>query len=208
MAITLEQIQATTRGLFPDQLGIRFLEAGPERVRAELAVTEALCTTPGVMHGGAIMAFADTLGAYATVLNLPQGAGTTTLESKTNFFARASSGAKVTGECTPLHRGRRTMVWETRIDDEAGTRVARVTQTQIVLAPAAGPDDALAALFATGETADHQTTLASLERSGGALYRAWADREADPAARAELLEAARREDRNAELLERLVARGR
>ena len=75
-----------------------------------LPVREALCTRPAVLHGGAIMAFADTLGATGTILNLPEGAGTTTIESKTNFIAAAPLGTRVTGEATPLHRGRRTMV--------------------------------------------------------------------------------------------------
>ena len=135
MELTLEQIRETTAGLFAEVLGIRFLSADTEHIRAELDVTEALCTTPGVMHGGAIMAFADTLGAYATVLNLPAESGTTTVESKTNFFAKAPSGAPVIGECRPLHRGRRTMVWETLITRPDGGLVAKVTQTQIVLPP-------------------------------------------------------------------------
>lgn len=79
------------------------------------------------------MAFADTLGACATVLNLPEGAATTTIESKTNFFAPAPAGTKIIGECTPLHRGRRTMVWQTRITSEEGRLLALVTQTQLVL---------------------------------------------------------------------------
>ncbi len=79
------------------------------------------------------MAFADTLGALATVVNLPPGATTTTLESKTNFFAPAPVGTTVTGECTPLHRGRRTMAWQTRITNADGRLLALVTQTQMVL---------------------------------------------------------------------------
>jgi uncharacterized protein (TIGR00369 family) len=118
---------------FSKLLGIRFLSATTERVTAEMTVTEDLCTTPPVLHGGAIMAFADTLGACATVLNLPPGAGTTTIESKTNFLAPAPVGAKVIGECEAVHRGRRTMVWQTRITLESGRLVALVTQSQIVL---------------------------------------------------------------------------
>ncbi|HXG42621.1 MAG TPA: PaaI family thioesterase [Dehalococcoidia bacterium] len=121
------------QGLFPDLLGIRFLEASPETVRAEMTVREDLCTVPGTAHGGAIMAFADTLGAAATVLNLPAGATTTTIESKTNFFVPARSGSRLLGECTPLHRGRRTMVWQTRVTTEDGRLVALVVQTQMVL---------------------------------------------------------------------------
>ncbi|PPQ29076.1 PaaI family thioesterase [Rhodopila globiformis] len=120
---------------FATLIGIRFTGAAPERVTAEMDVREDLCTRPAVLHGGAIMAFADTLGAAATILNLPQGAGTTTIESKTNFLAPAPVGSKVIGETTPVHRGRRTMVWQTRISNEAGRAVALVTQTQMVLGP-------------------------------------------------------------------------
>jgi 1,4-dihydroxy-2-naphthoyl-CoA hydrolase len=122
---------------FADLLGIRYLSADKDKVTAELLVRDELCTRPAVLHGGAIMAFADTLGAAATVLNLPPGAGTTTIESKTNFLAPAPAGSKVVGETTPVHRGKRTMVWQTRIATEAGRLVALVTQTQMVLEPKA-----------------------------------------------------------------------
>ena len=115
------------------------LEAEPERVVAELEVRDDHCTTPGIMHGGAIMAFADTLGGAATALNLPPGAGTTTIESKTNFFAAARPGETIRADCTPLHRGRRTMVWQTRILSPEGRLLALVTQTQMVLEPQAPP---------------------------------------------------------------------
>jgi len=118
---------------FSKLLGIRFVSATPERLVAELTVRDELCTTPAILHGGAIMAFADTLGAYATVLNLKKGFTTTTLESKTNFFAPAVAGSTVTGECNALHRGRRTMAWQTRITSEGGRLLALVTQTQMVL---------------------------------------------------------------------------
>jgi uncharacterized protein (TIGR00369 family) len=118
---------------FAETLGIEFTYADKERVVAEMTVREDLCTRPAVLHGGAIMAFADTLGATGTILNLPEGAGTTTIESKTNFIAAAQVGARVTGEATPVHRGRRTMVWQTRITTEEGRLVAVVTQTQLVL---------------------------------------------------------------------------
>jgi uncharacterized protein (TIGR00369 family) len=118
---------------FAALLGIRYVEAAPERVTAELDVRDDLCTSMSVGHGGALMAFADTLGAVATAINLPDGAGTTTLESKTNFFAPARAGTTITGECTPLHRGRRTMVWQTRITNADGRLLALVTQTQMVL---------------------------------------------------------------------------
>jgi uncharacterized protein (TIGR00369 family) len=121
---------------FAKLLGIQFLSATPERVTAELFVREDLCTSPAVLHGGAIMALADTLGACATTLNLPEGTGTTTIESKTNFLAPAPAGTKVIGESVPLHRGKRTMVWQTRVTSETGRLIAVVTQTQMVLEPA------------------------------------------------------------------------
>ena len=100
-----------------------------------MLVRPELCTTPSVLHGGAVMAFADTLGAMGTVLNLPEGAGTTTIESKTNFIGPARAGALVVGEATPLHRGRRTMVWQTKVSTAEGRLVAVVIQTQLVLTP-------------------------------------------------------------------------
>ena len=118
---------------FAELLGVRILSAAPERLTAEMVVRDNLCTLPPVLHGGAVMAFADSLGAYATMLNLPEGATTTTIESKTNFLAPAPAGSTVTGECTALHRGRRTMVWQTRITNAQGRLLAIVTQTQMVL---------------------------------------------------------------------------
>ena len=119
---------------FAESLGIEFVEATAERVVAEMAVRQDLCTRPAVLHGGAIMAFADTLGAAGTILNLPEGAGTTTIESKTNFVGPAPLGARIRGEATPVHRGRRTQVWQTRVTLAEGNRlVALVTQTQMVL---------------------------------------------------------------------------
>jgi uncharacterized protein (TIGR00369 family) len=132
---TMDQLaRLTERPLpFAALLGIRFTAASAERVTAEMPVREDLCTIPAVLHGGAIMAFADTLGAAGTILNLPEGAGTTTIESKTNFIAAAPLGTVLTGEATAVHRGRRTMVWQTRITTPAGKLVALVTQTQMVL---------------------------------------------------------------------------
>jgi 1,4-dihydroxy-2-naphthoyl-CoA hydrolase len=122
---------------FAELLGIRILSAAPERLTAEMVVRDDLCTQPPVLHGGAVMAFADSLGGYATMLNLAAGASTTTIESKTNFLAPAPVGTTVSGECTALHRGRRTMVWQTRITNAQGRLLAFVTQTQMVLeAPA------------------------------------------------------------------------
>jgi uncharacterized protein (TIGR00369 family) len=114
-------------------LGMRFLTAAPERVTAEMLVRDELCNGAGILHGGALMSFADTLGACATTLNLPEGAHTTTVESKTNFLTPAAAGTKVIGESLPLHRGRRTMVWQTRITSEDGRLIAVVTQTQLVI---------------------------------------------------------------------------
>lgn len=120
---------------FAAWLGIHFLTAAPERLTAEMTVREEMCTVPTIAHGGVLMSFADTLGASATALNLRDGAGTTTLESKTNFFAPAPVGSTVTGECVALHRGRRTMVWQTRITNTEGRLLVQVTQTQMVLEP-------------------------------------------------------------------------
>jgi 1,4-dihydroxy-2-naphthoyl-CoA hydrolase len=114
-------------------LGLTVTVAEPDRVVAELLVREEHCTLGHTIHGGAIMAFADTLGAIGTVLNLREGQSTTTVESKTNFFAGAPAGSKVIAESVPLHRGRRTQVWETRLTSESGRLLAKVTQTQMVL---------------------------------------------------------------------------
>jgi len=132
--MTIDPVAITERfkGTLAELLGIRFVEATRDRVVAELAYREALTTVGGSLHGGAIMAFADTVGAAATVLNLPPGASTTTLESKTNFFAAGRSGT-VRAECVPLHRGKRTQVWQTRITDETGRLLAQTVQTQMVL---------------------------------------------------------------------------
>ena len=130
-----DDLQKTLEGLFPEKLSIRFLEASKDEIRAEVDVTRDLCTMPGRMHGGALMAFADTLGAYGTFLNLPPGHSTTTLESKSNFFSPGVEGGKVVAHTTPIHRGRSTMVWQTRIERDDGKLVALVTQTQMVLAP-------------------------------------------------------------------------
>ena len=118
---------------FSELLGIEIKEATPEKVTAQMRVREELCTRPAVLHGGAVMALGDTLGAIATVMNLPEGAGTTTIESKTNFLGPAPAGWTVLAECTPIHRGKRTMVWQTRITTQEGRLVAIVTQTQLVL---------------------------------------------------------------------------
>ncbi len=118
---------------FAALLGIEFVSAAADKIVARMRVRDDLCTRPAVLHGGAVMAFADTLGAAGTILNLPEGAGTTTIESKTNFVAAAPVGIEILGEATPVHRGRRTMVWQTRITAPEGRLLALVTQTQLVL---------------------------------------------------------------------------
>jgi 1,4-dihydroxy-2-naphthoyl-CoA hydrolase len=121
---------------FADLLGIEFVAASKDMVRARLVVRPEVCTRPSTIHGGALMAFADTLGAAGTVVNLPEGHATTTIESKTNFLSGAPLGTVIIGEATPVHRGRRTQVWQTRITRESdGGLVALVTQTQMVLEP-------------------------------------------------------------------------
>ena len=115
-------------------MGVAFSSAGKDEVVATLMVRPDLCTAGNIVHGGALMAFADTVGAAATFLNLPDSAkGTTTIESKTNFLAAGPVGQTLTAVATPVHRGARTQVWQTRITREDGRPVALVTQTQMVL---------------------------------------------------------------------------
>jgi 1,4-dihydroxy-2-naphthoyl-CoA hydrolase len=130
--VDVGRLAAQWKGTLVELLGIELVELTPERVRATLAIRDDLRTVGGALHGGTLMAFADTVGAVATVLNLPAGAGTTTLESKTNFFAAGRSGT-VRAETTPLHRGKRTMVWQTRVTDESGRLLSMTIQTQMVL---------------------------------------------------------------------------
>ena len=132
-SLELEPFRMRMRGLLPDHLGIRLIHASPELMVGEIDVTRELCTAPGLMHGGAIMAFADTLGALGTMANLDDQSGTTTIESKTNFFRGGVEGTTLRGECRPMHRGRRTQVWQTTILNPDGKLVAQVTQTQMVL---------------------------------------------------------------------------
>ena len=129
---SIETIEARLAGLFSSLIGLKLTEAQPDRVVARRLVRPDLCTAGGILHGGAIMAFADTLGAVGTVLNMPADAGTATIESKTNFFRPALAGTTVTGTTTPVNRGKRTQTWETRITTEDGKLVALVTQTQMV----------------------------------------------------------------------------
>jgi uncharacterized protein (TIGR00369 family) len=124
----------TSTGMpFSDLMGIEVIDRAKERVRGRMAVREDLCTAGGICHGGAYMAFADAIGAIGAVLNLPDGARTTTLESKTNFLRGAPAGSVIEAEATPLHIGRRSSVWTTRITDGEGKLLAVVTQTQMVL---------------------------------------------------------------------------
>ena len=113
-------------------LGMKFVEVTKERVVATLEVKAELLTTTGTVHGGTLMAFADTIGAAGTVANLQAGQSTATLESKTNFFAACKAGT-IRAEATPLHRGKRTHVWQTRVTDEAGKLLSLTTQTQMIL---------------------------------------------------------------------------
>ena len=113
-------------------LGICFVETEKDRIVAELEIRPELLTTTGALHGGTLMAFADTIGAAGTVVNLETGQSTATLESKTNFFAAAFSGV-VRAEATPLHKGRRTHVWQTRITDANGKLLSLTIQTQVIL---------------------------------------------------------------------------
>ena len=129
----LEKLQSMKMP-FAELKGVTFVEASTEKVVARMLVRPDLCTLNNIIHGGAIMAFADSVGAAATVINLPSDAkGTTTLESKTNFIGGAKEGAVVIATATPVHRGRRTQVWQTRLETEEGKLVAVVTQTQMVL---------------------------------------------------------------------------
>jgi uncharacterized protein (TIGR00369 family) len=120
---------------FAHFMGMKVTILSPERVVAELTVRDELVNRNGTLHGGAVMALADNLGGTATVANLPQGASTATIESKTNFFLPVPVGDIAHAECTPLHRGRTTMVWQTRITRGDGRLAALVTQTQIIMLP-------------------------------------------------------------------------
>ncbi|MBO9649987.1 MAG: PaaI family thioesterase [Variovorax sp.] len=130
---TVEQIQQILDPIFPGLMGVRLVTLEPERVVANLVVRPDLCTAGGIMHGGAYMAFADTLGAVGTIINLPKGKRTTTTDSSTKFIGGAKVGTTVTGESVALHRGRTTMVWQTTVKSDEGKLCAVVTQTQLVL---------------------------------------------------------------------------
>ena len=131
--MSVESLQQILAPLFPGLMGVRVVEAAPDRVVGELVVRPDLCTTGGILHGGAYMAFADTLGAIGTVLNLRDGKRTTTTDSSTKFIGAAAVNTTVIGECVALHRGRTTMVWQTTMKAANGKLCAVVTQTQLVL---------------------------------------------------------------------------
>lgn len=126
-------MRAKNQPPFADFLGLKITHVSPERVTAELRVRPELTNRNGNLHGGAVMALADNLGGTGTIANLPDEKSTTTIESKTNFFASVPPGDTITADCTPLHRGRTTMVWQTRIIRGDGKLAAIVTQTQLVI---------------------------------------------------------------------------
>jgi 1,4-dihydroxy-2-naphthoyl-CoA hydrolase len=133
MRLDTASLNALLAPLFPGLMGLTLTEVGLERVVATMIVRPDLCTTGESLHGGALMAFADTLGAVGTFVNLPQGRRTTTIESSTKFIGGAKVGSVVTGECLAVHRGRTTMVWQTRVASYNGKLCGVVTQTQLVL---------------------------------------------------------------------------
>ena len=116
-----------------ETMGMGFTKVEPDLIEAEMPVRSDLCTTPAILHGGAMMALADNVGAVGTVVNLQPGTTTTTIESKTNFLAAVPEGQKAIATAIPLHRGKTTMVWQTTIRREDGRTAAIVTQTQLVL---------------------------------------------------------------------------
>ena len=129
----MAQTKADVGMPFSNLMGVQVVEREKTRVVGKLVVREDLCTAGGILHGGAYMAFADALGAIGGVLNLAPGTRTTTLESKTNFLGSAKVGSTVTGEATPLHVGRRSSVWQTRITNDDGKLLALVIQTQMTI---------------------------------------------------------------------------
>ncbi len=133
MPLTAAQIQHLIDPLFPGLMGVKVTDASPECIRATLLVRPDLCTAGGIMHGGAYMAFADTLGAIGTIVNMAPGKRTTTTDSSTKFIGGARVGTVVTGEATAFHRGKTTQVWQTLIRNEDGKLCAVVTQTQLLL---------------------------------------------------------------------------
>lgn len=196
-----EALIQVANAMFPRVLDMTILHATPDVLRAEVMVTDALCTTGRTMHGGALMTLADFMGAACTMNNVPDGYRTTTIESKTNFLSAAPSGQKVIASTEPVHRGNRTQVWRTTIAREDGRTVAVVTQTQMVIEPLKTAQQVLPELFGGKPLAEQKALLAQLERSGAALYRAFAAQETDEARRTALLRAAEKEEENAVTLE-------
>ncbi len=137
MSTKLDDLNKLLKPLFPGLLGVEIVEAGTERVVGRMRVRADMCTAGGILHGGAYMAFADTLGAVATVVNMPAGARTATIESKTNFVGGAPVDSVVTGTATPFHKGKTTQVWQTQITGADGRLLAVVSQTQMVMQPKA-----------------------------------------------------------------------
>ena len=130
-------VQKLVDSIFPRLMGVRIMVAEPDRIVGEMTVRPDLCTSGGTLHGGAYMAFADTLGAIGTVVNLAPGKRTTTTDSSTKFMTGAKVGTVVTGESTPLHKGRTTQVWQTMVRNDQGKLCAVVTQTQLIMDTAA-----------------------------------------------------------------------
>ena len=130
-------VQKLVDSIFPGLMGVRIMVAEPDRIVGEMTVRPDLCTSGGTLHGGAYMAFADTLGAIGTVVNLAPGKRTTTTDSSTKFMTGAKVGTVVTGESTPLHKGRTTQVWQTMVRNDQGKLCAVVTQTQLIMDTAA-----------------------------------------------------------------------
>lgn len=195
------RMQSMLDTMFPKVLGLKLTEVSPDRIRAELPVTPDICTTGNTLHGGAVMTMADFMGAAGTFLNLPPGASTTTIESKTNFIGSATVGQRVDATCEPVHKGKSTQVWRTTLNREDGRTIAIVTQTQMVLAAAPSNQDLLTSLFQGKSLAEQKAILAQLERAGAGLYRVFAAQETDEAKKAELLRAAEKEEENAKTLE-------
>jgi 1,4-dihydroxy-2-naphthoyl-CoA hydrolase len=201
MTDNLELVERVLGMMFPKVIGMKLLEVSPDRLRAELVVTPEICTTGETLHGGAIMTVGDFLGASGTFLSLPRDAGTTTLESKTNFVSSARVGDKVLATAEPVHKGKSTQVWRTTVTREDGRLIAIVTQTQMVLEGPPPPEQAIARFFQGKSFAEQKELLARLERSGAAVYRMLATQEPDEGRRKELLRAAEKEEENAKTLE-------
>lgn len=137
--MTAAAIQQVIASQFPGLLGVELLEVSPERVVGRLAARPELCTVASILHGGALMGFADTLGAVGTFMNQGPGSRTTTIESSTKFLASVPAGSVLTGESVALHKGRTTMVWQTTIRRDDGRLCAVVSQTQLMMEPKAAP---------------------------------------------------------------------